>query len=123
MPRIVRVHTAYTATNSDQTVIHAGQEVRTGKRCDEWPGWVWCTASGGWSAWVPECYLEIHGDTARFKRDYLARELTVHVGEELTVVEETGGWLLCTDSRGQCGWIPAHCAQPVVGSSLEDKTK
>ena len=122
-PHTVRVHTAYTATNSDQTTMRAGQEVRTGKRTAEWPGWVWCTATGGWSAWVPECYLEIHGDTARFKRDYMAREFTVHVGEELTVVEETGGWLFCIDSRGERGWIPAHCAKLVVGRLSEDKTK
>jgi hypothetical protein len=119
----VHVHTAYTATNSDQATMRAGQEVRAGKRSEEWPGWVWCTASDGWSAWVPECDLEMRGETARFTRDYMAREFTVHVGEELTVVEETGGWLFCIDSRGERGWIPAHCAQSVVGRQSEENTK
>jgi len=122
-PRIVRIHTAYTATNTDQTTIRAGQEVHTGKRTEEWPGWVWCTAAGGWSAWVPESYLEIHGETARFTRDYMAREFTVNVGEELTVVEETGGWLFCTNARGERGWIPAHCARSMVGRQSEEDAK
>jgi len=122
-PRIVRIHTAYTATNTDQTTIRAGQEVHTGKRTEEWPGWVWCTTAGGWSAWVPESYLEIHGETARFTRDYMAREFTVKVGEELTVVEKPGGWLFCTNSRGERGWIPAHCARSMVGRQSEEDAK
>lgn len=107
MKRIIRVHTAYTSTHSNTRVIPAGQEVTVGNRCEEWPGWVRCTAPGGWEAWTPEVYLDIHGGTARFIRAYMAREFSVDVGDEFLVLEERSGWLFCEDSCGERGWIPS----------------
>jgi hypothetical protein len=113
MPRIVCVHSAYTSTNTDETVIRAGEEIVLGKRCEEWPGWVWCVAADGWQAWVPDSCLEIHDQHARFTRDYVAREFTVECDDELTVLEDQNGWLFCANSRGEHGWIPANCAETV----------
>jgi hypothetical protein len=112
--RIVCVHAPHTACCSDALAAQAGETVWLGRRDEKWPGWIWCTVPNGKSGWVPESYLESCGDSIRLRRDYNARELTVAVGEVLTAESEECGWLLCTNARGERGWIPAHCVEPVI---------
>ena len=46
----------------------------------EWLGWIWCTDSSGKSAWVPENWVEIEGDSSVMKRDCDTTELSVAAG-------------------------------------------
>jgi hypothetical protein len=40
------------------------------------------------------------------RRDYDATELSVEVGEKLTMGEEESGWAWCTNREGRRGWVP-----------------
>jgi len=112
-----RVTSAYQSPYSDPLVIRAGEELAIGEKESEWSGWVWCTNQSGKSRWVPEKYVQRRGDTALALRDYEATELTVSVGEELTMGEEESGWIWCTNQKGQSGWVPAdHVETLQVGS-------
>lgn len=73
---------------------------------NEWPGWIWGVDKNGLGSWLPINYLDIENDTAKFKCDYSAKELTVEISDKLTVINEESGWYLCKDESGQIGWIP-----------------
>ena len=85
----------------------AGERLRLGRRDDEWPGWIWCTAESGVSSWVPESFLAIDGQESRLVEDYDATELTVRPGELLALQREVNGWWWATDDQGRMGWVPA----------------
>jgi hypothetical protein len=103
-----RVIADYQAPYPDPIVVIAGDEVSvdSSKKTD-WAGWVWCTDRAGKSGWVPEAYIERHGDTGRMRRDYDAIELTVHVGELLTIHKAESGFLWATNQARQDGWVPS----------------
>ncbi|MCK4901574.1 MAG: SH3 domain-containing protein, partial [Anaerolineales bacterium] len=61
----------------------------------------------GKSGWVPEAYLERHGDTGILRCDYDAIELTIHVAEILTFHKAESGFFWVTDQAGRQGWVPA----------------
>jgi len=90
----------------DPIVIRAGDRLAVEERDSEWPGWLWCTAPTGKSGWVPERYLQRHGQAATARRDYDATELTVHAGQVVTATTHEAGWRWCTDARGDSGWVP-----------------
>jgi len=102
-----RVISEYQSPYSDPLVIKAGEQLAIGEKESEWSGWVWCTNQNGKSRWVPEKYVQRQGDTALALRGYEATELTVSVGEELTLGEQESGWIWCTNQEGQSGWVPA----------------
>jgi hypothetical protein len=81
--------------------------VTVGRNDTQWPGFVWCTNQAGKGSWTPENFIERTGERGTARRDYDATELSAAVGEELVIGEEAGGWLWCTNSQGQSGWIPA----------------
>ncbi len=115
--------------------VKAGEIVAVGKEDDEYPGWLWCTDSRGISNWVPKVILKMiepskpqgfrptdDATTSSFQRklesrilsaeflvDYDATELTVQVGETVTVYSEQSGWLWCLTPGGKWGWIPKEC--------------
>jgi hypothetical protein len=103
-----RVIVDYQAPYPDPIVGVAGDEVNidSSKKTD-WAGWVWCTDRAGKSGWVPEAYIERHGDTGHMRCDYDAIELTVRVGELLTIHKAESGFLWATNQAGQDGWVPA----------------
>ena len=78
-----------------------------GEKESEWPGWVWCTNRAGKSRWVPEEYIERTGNSCVMLRDHEAAELSVTVGEVLTITgEEESDWVWCANQAGQSGWVP-----------------
>jgi uncharacterized protein YgiM (DUF1202 family) len=105
--------------------VKAGEIIAVGKEDDEYPGWLWCTDSRGISNWVPKEFLkmeEMSKPSSSFQRklesrilsaaflvDYDATELTVQVGETVTVYSEQSGWLWCLTPSGNWGWIPKEC--------------
>jgi hypothetical protein len=96
----------YQAAYPDPLVMRAGEVLAIGEKESEWGGWLWCTNQQGASRWVPEAFVEQRGATCVMLRDYDATELSVHVGEELVVEQETADWFWCTNCRGQSGWVP-----------------
>ncbi len=110
---ICRVVSDYHSAYPDRLVISAGEEVTIGVKESGWSGWVWCTTRDGRSRWVPERYIIRKGDTGTALRDYEATELSVGVGEELTMGQEESGWIWCTNQEGRSGWVPADCVQEV----------
>lgn len=99
---------AHRATNPDPMEVKAGDRVRVGREDPENPGWKWCTAQDGKESWVPVALLQQNGDSAVLLESYLARELDVEQGAEVTVHRELEGWLWVTDAQGRTGWIPAR---------------
>ena len=102
-----RVVGDYEAVYPDPIVMRAGETLSVGESDTEYASWVWCTGQGGKSGWVPEAYIEQSGDVGVALRDYAATELSVRVGETLTIGVEESGWIWATNSRGGSGWVPA----------------
>ena len=97
----------------------AGDALGVGHRDRHWTSYVWCTDQAGHAGWVPDSYLEMTDKhEARALRDYDAPELTVGEGDELDVVEEAGGWLLCRTGRGIVGWVPADHVEPAGSTDV-----
>lgn len=111
--RIGRVRAGYTAQYEDPITFKGGEEVDVSDRTYNWEGhpWVWCSNQAGKSGWVPEGYVETLGEKGVARVDYDAAELSVEAGEEVLVVDETYGWLLCRRATGEEGWVPAENLQ------------
>ena len=97
----------------------AGERRVATARVEEWretPGWTWrwCRDGQGREGWAPESLLAVAGDMATLREDYDARELTVAVGERLTVERELAGWALCRTEDGARGWVPLACLTPTT---------
>ncbi len=106
MPETYRVITAHQSTHPEPLTVRKGERLSFERKETEWPGWIWCTSRSGKSAWVPEKWVEIDGDSCVMKRDYNATELSVEVGEVLTVEFEETGWAWATKESGESGWVP-----------------
>jgi hypothetical protein len=103
-----RVIHNYQAAYPDPLIVKAGDLLTLGKHDDQWPGWVWCAGLNGKEGWVPESYLEIRSETGIARRDYMAEELTVQVGEQVTLWELEAGWFWASNGRNLFGWVPAE---------------
>jgi uncharacterized protein YgiM (DUF1202 family) len=86
--------------------VRAGEELRIGRRDDEWPGWVFCEDSTGRQGWIPEKYLKITGEEGMAEQDYTARELSAVEGEIVRVEKLESGWAWVTSMTDETGWIP-----------------
>lgn len=108
-----KVIEGYQATAAEPLVLVAGEEVQIDRdRSSELPGWVWSTSAQGQQGWVPESFLEIMGgESGLLSQDYRSQELTIQVGDVLTVEYEESGWLWATNAAGQSGWVPKQCVQ------------
>ena len=102
-----RVIEDYQAVYTDPLTISTGEELTIGERDSEWPGWIWCTNGAGKGGWVPERGIEQRGEVGVARYDYSAAELSVRVGEELTLHAEESGWFWATNRAGRSGWVPA----------------
>jgi len=105
---LVRVIADYQAPYADPIVVNAGDEISidSSKKTDL-AGWVWCTNRAGKGGWVPETYIERQGDVGYMSYNYNAIELTIRVGELLTVHKAESGFLWVTNQAGQDGWVPS----------------
>ena len=98
----------YQAPYPDPIVVKAGDEVSIDRdKKTDLAGWVWCTNQAGHDGWVPEAYLDDQGEKGLMCCDYDAVELTVRVGELLTVHKAESGFVWATNQAGQDGWVPA----------------
>jgi len=94
------------AGNKDDALTHSRRE-------DDEPGWKWCKHGiTGLSGWVPEAFIDLHGSQAILNRDYNALELSVPIGESLTVTQSVAGWSHCIRADGAAGWVPSNKLVP-----------
>jgi hypothetical protein len=98
----------------DPIGFEAGEEVLTGRRDDEYPGWIWVILRTGNQGWAPEQYLQVGSDTgeAIATRQYCARELDTRLGEVLIVHHELNEWVWVENSAGDFGWVPTDTTAP-----------
>ena len=101
-----RVIEKYESPYTDPLLITKGEILTISEKESEWSGWIWCTNKDGESRWVPEKYLEIHGNIGKANQDYNATELTITVGEELIIEKEEAEWFWVINQRGKSGWVP-----------------
>jgi uncharacterized protein YgiM (DUF1202 family) len=87
-----------------------------GREDDEFPGWMWCTASDGRQGWIPVELLLRDAAQTIVKQDYSARELPVQPGEEVVIEDSRHEWLLVRNTQGERGWIPNSHAQALETS-------
>ena len=106
----VRVIADYQTPFADPIQASAGDEVVVDPdKYTNIAGWVWCTNMSGKSGWVPKSYVEYSGKVGKMLCDYNAIELTVHVGEILTVHKAESDFYWVTNQEGRQGWVPiAH---------------
>jgi len=104
---IVRVNVDYQAPYTDPIQVNAGDEVviDLDKQTDI-IGWVWCTNSNGKSGWVPKTYVEFFGKLGKMRFEYNAIELTVRVGDILTVLKAESGFYWVANQKNLQGWVP-----------------
>lgn len=106
-PQHAQVTADYTRSREDPIMCSAGDSLSVGERYD-WHGavWVWCTNRAGKSGWMPEGYVTIEGEHGIAKVDYNAIELTVKVGDVVTVLDQSHQWAWCKTADGELGWVP-----------------
>jgi hypothetical protein len=96
----------YQAAYPDPICVQTGEVLQTGRRDDEWPGWVWCTDPRGKSGWAPEELISIENGQTTAAFDYDARELSAISGERVELLEFRRGWYRAVKADGQSGWLP-----------------
>ena len=104
-----RVIKDYVSPYPESIFFHKGEWVKVGKKFKEdpdWQSWVWCEGENGKKAWVPEDFLDSDGKNGIFNREYDARELSVRVGEVLTVFKVVNGFGMSEKPDGARGWVP-----------------
>ena len=101
-----RVVAAYQSAFPDPLKLSAGESLTVEEKPCEWEGWLWCTTGEGKSGWVPAPYARREGNVATMLCDYDATELTVRVGEILSMGQVASDWVWCTNAEGQSGWVP-----------------
>jgi len=120
----VRVINDYQAPFPDPIQVDQGDVVTLDlQKKTNIPGWVWCSDESGRSGWVPEAYLEIQGKTGKLFCNYDAIELTVGIGDILTVQNEESDFYWVTDRDGGQGWVPVSHVEPYEDeeSRIEDQ--
>ena len=111
-----RVIADYESPYSDPIVVNEGDEIIIdARKKTDWAGWVWCTNRAGKGGWVPESYIERRGDMGTMRCDYNAIELTLRVGELLSVHKAESGFFWVTNQGGQDGWVPSTHIELVTG--------
>jgi len=104
-----RVVKDYESPYPESIFFQKGERVKVCKKFKEdpdWQNWIWCEGKNGKKAWVPEDFLDSDGKNGLFNREYDAKELSVRVGEALTVSEIVNGFGMSEKSDGTKGWVP-----------------
>lgn len=110
----LRVIADYQAPFPNPIRVKAGDEITLDRdKKTDIQGWVWGTDRTGVGGWVPESYIEPHGDRGMMRCDYDAIELSVHIGDILTFHKGESGFFWVSDKKGRQGWVPASHVEPV----------
>ena len=76
-------------------------------------GWSWCTGPDGRQGWVPNGWITHQSGAAQIVRDFSALELTIRVGDRMTLHHSESGFVFVTHEDGSTGWVPDACLQLV----------
>jgi uncharacterized protein YgiM (DUF1202 family) len=104
--RVGRVIKDYLTAYPEPLTALKGESLTIVKKDGEWPGWAWCLKDNGRGGWVPEKYIKAIGDQGFMICDYDAAELSVSIGELVTILKEESGWFWCRNKDGKDGWVP-----------------
>lgn len=74
-------------------------------------GWSWCTGPDRRQGWVPNSWITHQSGAAQIVRDYSALELTINVGDRVTLHHSESGFVFVTHEDGSIGWVPDACLQ------------
>lgn len=69
-------------------------------------GWVWALDPEGRGGWVPLAWLDRRGEPWRLTRAFDAIELSVAVGDLVTIHFAESGFVMATNAEGAQGWLP-----------------
>jgi uncharacterized protein YgiM (DUF1202 family) len=112
---LVRVIADYDAPFTDPIRVQSGEEVAIDRgKTTNISGWLWCTSKAGKSGWVPEAFLDLSASLGYMECDYDAIELTVRVGDQLTVHGMESGFYWVTDFHGRQGWVPVEHVERII---------
>jgi hypothetical protein len=108
----LRATTAHVIPERPPIQLWPGQQVRTGRRDDEWPAFVFVTADDG-AGWVPERYLDTSRHPVVVTTSYDTTELATAAGEELTLIkrDDPSGWAWVRNAAGREGWVPLRTVE------------
>ncbi|GHO44264.1 SH3 domain-containing protein [Ktedonospora formicarum] len=111
--RTCHVTKDYQASSPDPISVEAYESFAVSEKRSAWEDnpawiWVWCTDQRGKSGWMPKNIIHMDADTkvGMTSSAYNAIELTVTVGQKLTIEHEESGWYWCYDQLGNHGWVP-----------------
>jgi len=90
----------------DPLILKKGERLKVGTKKTNFAGWFWCSTPDGKSGWIPEIFTEKIADGCRMIVDYDATEMSVAVGENLTILSEESEWAWCRNSKNLKGWVP-----------------
>ncbi len=76
-------------------------------------GWSWCTGPDCREGWVPNGWITEQSGAARIVREFNALELTIKVGDRVTLHHSESGFVYVTHEDGSTGWVPDACLQPL----------
>jgi hypothetical protein len=74
-------------------------------------GWSWCTGPDRRQGWVPNGWITHQSGVAQIVRDFNALELTIKVGDRVTLHHSESGFVFVTHEDGTTGWVPDACLQ------------
>ena len=101
-----RVRRDYKTQYPNPIQVKAGESVHVGRADNDDPGWRWCRAADGREGWMPVELLSSQDSPAIVLRNYSAKELAVHLGEQVEIEEIRHRWVLVRNAQGELGWIP-----------------
>ena len=113
--RIGKVIQDFHAEYPDHVILIAGITLTPIDKESEWPGWVWCVHESGVECWVPTAYLDQQGQAAVLVKDYNAKELSVTIGQQVSIGTSVSGWYWCLDQAGEEGWVPQKNIEIIKG--------
>lgn len=105
----VRVIKNHESTDPDSLTAKAGDILQGEEKPTIWPNWIWCHDKNDVYSWVPKTFLKpIEDKPGYFKvvKDYIAKELTVKIGDELIILSEDCDWAFTRTTTGDEGWVP-----------------
>jgi hypothetical protein len=116
--KTARVIKAHLSDNLIPLIIKLGEVLEGEKRETEWEGWLWCKTSVGIFGWVPEAYLKALSEERKYiaTRDYNARELSIDINHDVTILDEESSWAWVESAQGEKGWIPLENLEIVTES-------
>jgi SH3-like domain-containing protein len=101
------VHTAHISNYPNPISFKRGDNLTTGRRDEEFHGWIRCRTADGNEGWAPEDFFSASDhNQAVALMDYTATELNTREGESLEAVRELKAWIWCRNCDGQEGWVP-----------------